>query len=307
VNSVTSKLIIQGCFSMTFNKRLLSASGVFVHLLCFCIAGLLFAADPPTSEPQASRPSSRRVSPSADKPEKTDDPNFVPGEEVRIDANNKYIGGDHFLVYVPADYTDEQDWPVIFVYHGMNAQPTTWPFRQITGGKGFIVIGMGYVQSGEGEISEGQYINYIKRERRSVLEVKRYVSERLRIDEKRLFVTGYSRGGWHTSAMLESSAKAWAGAVIFAAGRSPNARLITTDAGRKALRGKPIYIGAGEKDVNLASAKRAVSYYEKVGAKVTFEEYKGAGHGFDPTKSEILYNWLVTNSSVEDAQSGKTD
>lgn len=271
---------------MTFNKRLFSASVVFVHLLCFCIAGLLFAAD---------------------KPEKIDDPKFVPGEEVRVDANNKYIGGDHFLVYVPADYADEHDWPVIFVYHGMNGQPTTWPFRQVTGGKGFIVIGMGYVQGGEGEIPEGQYINNLKRERRSVFEVKRYVSRRLRIDEKRLFVTGYSKGGWHTSAMLESSAKAWAGAVIFAAGRSQNVSVITTAAGRKELRGKPIYIGDGEKDVNLAAAKRAVLYYERVGAKVTFEEYKGAGHGFDPTKSEILYNWLVTNSSVKDAQSGKTD
>jgi predicted esterase len=271
---------------MTFNKRLFSALGVFVHLLCFCIAGLLFAAD---------------------KPGKTDDPNFVPGEEVRIDANNKYIGGDHFLVYVPADYTDKQDWPVIFVYHGMGGQPTTWPFRQATTGKGFIIIGMGYVPSGEGKLTEGQYIDYLKRERRSVLEVKRYLSGRLRIDEKRLFIAGYSRGGWHTSAMLESSAKIWAGAVIFAAGRSPNAGAITTAAGRKALRGKPIYIGAGEKDVNLAPAKKAASYYEKVGAKVTFEEYKGAGHGFDPTKSEILYNWLVTNSSVEDTQSSKAD
>jgi len=271
---------------MTFNKRLLSASVVFVPLLCFCIAGLLFAED---------------------KPEKTDDPKFVPGEEVRIEVDNEDIGGDHFLVYVPADYTDERDWPVIFVYHGKGGQPTTWPFRQITRGKGSIVIGMGYLHRGKANLTKSQYINHFKRERKSVLEVKRYVSKHLRIDEKRFFVTGYSKGGWHTAAMLESGAKIWAGAVIFAAGRSRNVGLITSAANKRALRDKPIYIGAGEKEVNLAPAKRAAAYYERWGAKVTFEEYKGAGHVFDPTTSKILYNWLLANSATDYAESDEAD
>jgi predicted peptidase len=280
---------------MVFDKRLLLASA-HLCLLCFCIAGPLFAADQPAGG----------VSPSADNPERINDPNFAPGQEARIDVNSKLVGIDHFMVYVPSDYNDKLDWPVIFFYHGMGGQPTTWPFKEITGGRGFVVIGMGYVQSGEGSMTEGQYINYMKREHRSVLEVKRYISERLRIDEKRLFITGSSKGGWHTSEMLESSPKVWAGAVILAAGRSQNARLSAADAGRKALRGKPIYIGAGEKDINLTPAKKAVVFYERVGAKVTFEEYKGADHAFDPTKPKKLYNWLITNSSVE-AQSDKTD
>lgn len=267
---------------MTCNKRLNFALGV----LCFCIAGLLFAVD---------------------RHEEKGEPNFVPGEEVRVDVDNKDIGGGYFLVYVPADYTDKQDWPVIFVYHGMNGQPTTWPFRQITNGKGFIVIGMEYLSRGRAKRTKGQYINYFKRERKSVLEVKRYVSKHLKIDEKRLFVTGTSKGGWHTSALLESSPNVWAGAVILAAGRSRFVNIITSSANKKALHGKPIYIGVGEKDTNLASAKKAVSYYEGLGAEVTFEEFKGAGHAFDYTKLKMLYNWLIANSSVEDAQSDKTD
>jgi poly(3-hydroxybutyrate) depolymerase len=281
---------------MIFNNRLFSASTAFC-LLCFCIAGPLFAVDQPAD----------RVSPSADNPEKINDPNFAPGREARIDVNSKLVGIDHFMVYVPSDYNDKQDWPVIFFYHGMGGQPTTWPFKQITGGKGFIVIGMGYVPGSENPMTEGQYVNYIKRQRKSVLEVKRYISERLRIDEKRFFITGSSKGGWHASSMLESSPKAWAGAVILAAGRSRNARLIAADSGRMALRGKPIYIGAGERDINLAAAKKTAAYYEKLGAEVTFEEYKGAEHAFDPAKPKKLYNWLITNSSMEDTQSDKTD
>jgi predicted esterase len=189
----------------------------------------------------------------------------------------------------------------------MGGHPTTWPFKQITGGRGFIIVGMGYVSSDEGPMTESQYLNYIKRERKSILEVKRYLVEHLKIDEKRLFVTGSSKGGWHTAAMLESTPKVWAGAVILAAGRTRAVNTLATEVGRKALRGKPIYIGAGEKDINLSAAKRAVSYYKSLGAKVTFEEYKGAEHAFDPTKPKQLYNWLIANSSVKEVQSDKND
>jgi len=267
---------------MTFYKRLFPASGVFY----FCILGLLFAAD---------------------KPEKINDPGFAPGREFRVDVDNEYIGGKHFLVYVPADYTDQYDWPAIFFYHGMNGQPTTWPFKQITNGRGFIVVGMEYILRGKTKRTKGQYINYLKRERRSVLEVKEYICEHLKIDEKRLFIAGSSKGGWHTSAMLEISARAWAGAVILAAGRYRSVNVITTTADKKVLRGKPIYIGAGEKDMNLASAKRAASYYRGRGAEVTFEEYKGAGHAFDPARPKKLYDWLLTNSAAGDIASGQVD
>jgi len=223
---------------------------------------------------------------------------FEPGQEVKIEVDNARIGGGHFVVYVPSDYTEEKAWPVIFVYHGMNGTPTTWPFKQATKGKGFIVVGMGYVASEKGPMSKGQYINYFKKERRSVLAVKRYVSKYLRVDNDCLFVTGYSKGGWHTAAMLAVSGKVWAGGVIFAAGRSRNADALATEEGKKALRGKAIYIGAGETDPNLEPAKKAAAYYERLGAKVTFEMFKGEGHSFDPSGSEILQEWLISNGGV---------
>lgn len=270
---------------MIFNNRLFSALTAS-SLLCFCIAGLLSAAD---------------------NPEKINDPNFAPGNEARIDVNSKLVGIDHFMVYVPSDYNDKHDWPVIFFYHGQGGQPTTWPFKQITQGRGFIIIGMGYVPDSENPMNEGQYVNYIKRQRKTIFEVKRYLSRRLRIDEKRFFVTGSSKGGWHTAALLESNPKIWAGAVILAAGRTQAVNLVDADSVRKALRGKSIYIGAGEKDVNLDAAKKAAAYYKRLGAEVTFEEYIGAEHAFDPAKPKKLYNWLIANSSAENTQSGETD
>ena len=271
---------------LIFNKRQLLTWMLFYPLLCLCIAGLLFAGD---------------------KSEKTNVPVFTPGSEVRVDVKGKGIGGDHFLVYVPSDYTDKQDWPVIFIFHGMNGQPNTWPFRQITNGEGFILIGMEYILQGQSQLTKGEYVDYFRRERKSILEVKRYISKHLKIDEKQLFVTGMSKGGWHTSAVLESSPKVWAGAVILAAGRSYNVDLITNQNNKKLLRGKPIYIGAGEKDGNLDAARKAALYYERLGAKVTLEVYEGAEHSFDHTAPKKLYDWLLANSAVSDGKSDKAD
>lgn len=231
----------------------------------------------------------------------------MPGQEVRVDTDNEYIGGKHFLVYVPTDYTDDRDWPVIFYYHGMNCETKTWPFRQITNGEGFIIVGMEYIHRGKAKRTKRQYADYLKRERRSVLEVRRYLAEHLRVDEKRLFVTGNSKGGWHTSAMLEISARAWAGAVVLAAGRHRVAKVLANEARREALRGKPIYIGAGEKDVNRRSAKRAAAYYRRLGADVTFEEYKGAGHAFEPARAKKLYGWLIANSTPPLTEPNRVD
>jgi predicted peptidase len=254
--------------------------------LCFFVVGTLFAAG---------------------NKEKIADVNFVPGQEVSVDINTKLMESGHFMVYVPIDYNDNQDWPVIFFYPGQGGRPMTWPFKQLSEGKGFIVVGMGYTTNDNGPMNEGQYIGYMKRERRTLLEVKRHLAEHLKIDEERFFVTGCSKGGWHTAALLESTPKIWTGAVIFAAGRTRAVNLLASGAAKRALRGKPIYIGAGETDANLSAAKKAVTYYERIGAKVTFEEYKGQGHICDPPNPKSLYNWLIENSSMKEAQSNQKD
>lgn len=267
---------------MTFSR-----SGFYV-LVSACLLGLC-AANPVFAK---------------DKSKKAKEPKFVPGKEARVNTDSEDIGGDHFLVYVPSDYNDDRDWPVIFFYHGASGRPTTELIRQTTAGEGFIIVGMGYSEGGQGQLTKGKYLNYLKRERKSVLSVKRYVAEHLKVDQTRLFIAGFSKGGWHTAAMLECTGKVWAGAVILAAGRGRIVLAITTPTTRKAIKGKPIYIGAGEKDVNLASAKKAATYYERVGAMVTFEQYPGLGHDYDPNVGK-LRDWLFANAAVEDKKAEK--
>src|SRR5947199_9822366 len=64
--------------------------------------------------------------------------------------------------------------------------------------------------------------------------------------------------------------------------------------GASQLKGKPVFIGAGETDEYLKNAKEAQTAYAGKGAEVTFEEFKGLGHSVD-TKSKLLKDWLVKN------------
>ena len=266
------------------NERVTRAfAGLCILLFCLCAPVLLFAAE---------------------KPKIPEAPKFVPGQEVRIDVNDKDIGGDYFLVYVPSDYTDEHDWPAIFFFNGAGHRPSTELFKSVTEGKGFIIIGIEYVKTGTGRMTKGQYINNLKRELKSIYKVQKLASEYFRIDKKRLFLTGFSRGGWRTAALIEQNAKPWAGAAIIAAGRS-QFPLPPAD-GENLLRGKPVYIGAGEKDENMNAAKKAREFFRRRGADVTFEEYKGLGHMFK-ADSKILHDWLITNSAIEHTESAQAD
>jgi len=91
--------------------------------------GYVFASAKTMAEPNE---------PNAPKPNSLRAPKFVPGREVRIDVNDKDVGGDYFVVYVPSDYTDEHDWPAIFFFNGAGGGPSTQLFKSITEGKGFI-------------------------------------------------------------------------------------------------------------------------------------------------------------------------
>jgi predicted esterase len=259
-------------------------AGFDILLFCFCTPALLFATD---------------------KPKIPEPLKFEPGQEVRIDVNDKDIGGDYFVVYVPSDYTDEHDWPAIFFFNGVGSGPSTQLFRSVTEGKGFIIIGIEYVKTGTGRMTQGQYINNIKRELKSIYKVQKRASEYFRIDKKRLFLTGFSKGGWLSADLIEQNAKPWAGAAIIAAGRR---QILPPPAdGRSLLRGKPIYIGAGEKDENMPAAKKAREFFRRRGADVTFEEYKGLGHMFK-ADSKVLHDWLITNSAVvESTEPAKPD
>ncbi len=224
---------------------------------------------------------------------------LLPGKEVRIAAPET---GKNFLVYVPVDYTDKRSFPVIFCYHGYRGKATTWPFKQVTKAKGFIVVGMNYATDDyyKGHLPptetapEKAYFN----------EVMAFVSARLNIATDYIFMGGYSQGGYSTTVLGEQLLDRLAGFLILGAGRRnvdmepPPAELI---------RGHPIFYGVGElDDPHYPRAKRASGFYTEWGADVTFEGWENETHSLSPqwlTKTKMR-EWLITYGPMKQVESG---
>jgi hypothetical protein len=114
------------------------------------------------------------------------------------------------------------------------------------------------------------------------------VSARISVDSGRLYVAGISKGGWQVARIAERGLPGFAGAMILIAGRFPS-----RDRTVSGLRGKPIYVGAGEEDGNNHYARMAAQYFSRNGAVVTWEEYAGRGHSVD-SAAPRLHAWVET-------------
>ena len=231
---------------------------------------------------------------------------FEPGMEYHVITDNKAIGTQRFNVYVPRDYTDDRDWPVIFRYKGRGDKYN--PIicrggRSATCDRGAIVIGMGYVKSGRTYMSPIEYRQSIQDELKSIFEAKRLVSKHLRIDNDRLFLAGSSAGGWLATNLLELRAQVWAGAMVYVAGRHPTADYLTNKYSTKAFYGLPIFFGSAlpgdSHGGNYPWAVKGAQIYQQRGAIVTFQIYK---KGEWLACSPVLRDWV--RAYVLD---GKTD
>ncbi len=206
-------------------------------------------------------------------------PIFEPGKEYHVETDNKAIGTQSFNVYVPLDYTEDRSWPVIFRYKGRDEKynPIVCrAARMMTCDRGAIVVGMGYLKSGNKKMTASEFKDSIKQELNSIYEAKKLISKHLKIDNDRLFISGSSAGGWLAANLLEYKAQPWAGALIFAAGRHPNASILTNVASSKALKAMPIFFGSspqGSHGPNHKWALKGQTVYKRRGAIVTFETY----------------------------------
>lgn len=189
-------------------------------------------------------------------------------------------------VYVPEDYDETKDWPIVFNYHGLNGQPTTAPVQSLMQGKGCIIVGMEYLERGLKRRTAEENETYQRNELRQFEQLKASLQDRLMIDRKRIFISGTSKGGWQVSSLLERGIPGIAGAIILIAGRFPSHALP-----EPRLEDLPVYIGAGETDPNNPYTRMADQYFGHCGAKVTYEEYAGLGHAVDP-EAPALRGWL---------------
>ncbi|MFO1492593.1 MAG: hypothetical protein U1F77_06760 [Kiritimatiellia bacterium] len=192
-------------------------------------------------------------------------------------------------VYLPSNHAPGRKWPVIFFYHGMGGAPTTALLRKLTGGRDCIVVGMPYLSDRITPLSPQEREDSRKAELEAFRRARTWIVGQAGADDDAVFLAGTSKGGWAVSTLWEREASRLAGVVILLAGRQPG-----PDPGAAAMRGKPVYIGAGEDDPNLLPALQARQHYRQNGALVCFDVFAGIGHQ-TPDDLPRLRAWLKMN------------
>lgn len=200
---------------------------------------------------------------------------FKPGQETKI-LDPKTGGLGCYVVYVPKDYTPDRDWPTMICYHGHNNDPKTWPFKELSEGQGWIIVGMEYLDR-----ENPDPVKDLENWRR----IHAFLAPKLRMNMKLLFMGGFSQGGWTTGRFSDSMLDELTGFLIMGAGGSPGANAAK-------LKGKPVFVGIGEMDPANKNAQSARDAFKAKGADVTFEEFKGLAHNCD-TKDKPLKDWLL--------------
>jgi poly(3-hydroxybutyrate) depolymerase len=212
-----------------------------------------------------------------------------PGQE----GNLEITGDTHpSVIYVPKDYKDGAKLPLILFMHGAGGKPTTWPFKTATKGEGYIIVGLSYgafPDAGAGGIKSDPkscdaMIDYINK-------VREAVKTAYGIDDKQVFLTGLSMGGWGVNfyGFNKKAAGLYRGYCIIAAGP-----MTTTPVDLSVAKGLPLLVLNGEKDPNLAAANKGKPAAEKAGDIVTQAIIPGQGHvPGGNTMDDPLHKWLA--------------
>ncbi|YCM42651.1 hypothetical protein V2O64_15165 [Verrucomicrobiaceae bacterium 227] len=218
---------------------------------------------------------------------------FLSGWASAADLEMKVPGVEAaVLVSLPENHDATKSWPAVFSYHGFNGKPETRTTRSHTGPKDWIVVGMGYTQKGKYQVGPEDLA--------AELEAFRHVRDELArtqgLDPKRVYVTGYSKGGWMTDSLLQA-APDFAGGAILMGGHLPGV-LKNAPAHDQ---GRSIFIGVGRLDPNHLPSLKALLFYRGLGLPTSFEAWSGLGHDFPREGSVGLREWyLLQNGGKPD-------
>ena len=117
-----------------------------------------------------------------------------------------------------------------------------------------------------------------------------HVESMLSIDEKRIYVTGLSMGGFGSWGLITYSPKKFAAAIPICGGGNP--------AGTKKIKNLPIWVFHGDADnvVPVEKSRVMVEALKKHGSKVKYTEYPGVNHNsWSKTyDNQEVYDWLFS-------------
>ena len=216
-----------------------------------------------------------------------------PGTEAELGWEGS---ADPLRVYVPKNYDAGVAAPVIFFYHGTNGRPNFGALLEHTGGRDFVLVGMTYLKRGNLDGSEAN----LRAELDQLFAVRDKLGERLNLDGRRVYIAGFSKGGWLASMVGEFGIGRLRGALIMGAGTTARAPDLRPEAAKRRPAGSyPVYVGVGQWDGNYMMGVRSIRHFSEIGCEVTFDPFPGIAHGM-AERSEYLAQWLAVEAAGQD-------
>lgn len=203
----------------------------------------------------------------------------------------------HCVIYVPGDYQQGKKMPAVFFLHGGGREPSTWPFKEATGGKGYLVVGLSYgglpggskdrrqlTPDPEGNLMMIEFID----------SVRATVNGIYSLDDDQVFLAGHALGGFGVNyyGFHERAKGRYAGICIMAA--SPQK---FSSADFSAAKGVPVLVVNGEKCRRLDEARKHIPILKEAGVKA--EHVVIPSEGAQPKDSawyKPLKAWLDKNT-----------
>lgn len=202
-------------------------------------------------------------------------------------------------VSLPENHDPAKKWPAVFYYHGTGGHPSTKLIRQHTGPKDWMVVGMTYTFPA----AFTQTPENIGKELVILRRVRDRLAKEQGLDPKRLYVSGFSQGGWMSGLFFQAE-RSLAGAVILGAGHMKEAAPKTPPFAADT----PLFIGVGRLDGNYPFALKARLFYGKLGASVNMETWGDLKHEFPTGGSPGLKEWFVLrNGGKPDADAFESE
>jgi predicted peptidase len=209
-------------------------------------------------------------------------------------AKAEWVKGEHgglnFQIHSPDAYERDAPIPLVVFLHGVgergndnqqqvNGLPKTFASPGNQAKRPCIVVAPQCP-------GEKYWTNDVVSEQ--VIKLVKDLSKHMPIDGDRLYLSGYSMGGFGTWAILGQAPKTFAAAVPIAGGGDP--------AIARSIKAIPIwnFHGDADKSVGVDRSRGIVTALEKVNGKITYTEMKGEGHGIahKVLKDEKVQEWL---------------
>jgi predicted peptidase len=203
-----------------------------------------------------------------------------------------------YLVYLPIDYTPNAQWPLLLFLHGsgqsgddLELVAKYGPPALIASGKQLPMIAIS-PQCRTGELWESHRL----------LALLNHLEQRFSVDPDRVYISGYSIGGYGTWALAAAAPERFAAAVPVSGGGK------VEDA--KRLASLPIWAFHGDKDdiVPLQRSQEMVDAIRAQGGSAKLTILNGQGHGIEENvfADDKLYDWLFKQRKVSTIEKAST-